>query len=497
MTMSAGALRLHRACAIIRAMLKRTKIVATLGPATEKPKTLRKMIEAGLDVARLNFSHGGADDHRARAEALRAAAAKTGRDVGLMGDLQGPKIRIRRFRDGSVEIDDGADFFLDSALGLEDGNRDGVGVALDTLHEDVTVGDVLLLNDGMITLEVQSVDGTRIHTTVINGGILSDHKGINKKGGGLSAPALTDIDKQNIRLAAEFKMDFLAVSFVRSGDDIREARRLFEEAGGEGLIVAKIERTEAVDNIDDIIRAADVIMVARGDLGVEMGYAKLTGIQKDLIRKTRKASKVVITATQMMESMIQNPIPTRAEVSDVSNAVMDGTDAVMLSGETAVGRYPVKAVRAMAEVCMGAETFELPVGQTRHRLGDYFSRVDEAIAMAVMYTANHLNVRAIFALTESGSTALWMSRIRSDIPIYAFTPHVSTARRVSMYRGVTPIHFDIKNTDSRQVYQDVFNIMLARDSVDVGDRIIFTKGDLDGVSGSTNAMKIVEITAPE
>ena len=478
-------------------MLKRTKIVATLGPATEKPKTLRKLIEAGLDVARLNFSHGSADDHRARAEALRAAAEKTGRDIGLMGDLQGPKIRIRRFKNGSVELADGAAFFLDSTLGLEDGNEAGVGVALDTLHDDVEPKDILLLNDGMITLEVTSVEGTRINTTVINGGILSDHKGINKKGGGLSAPALTDVDRENIRLAAEFQMDFLAVSFVRTGDDIREARRLFREAGGDGLIVAKVERTEAVENIDDIIEAADVIMVARGDLGVEMGYAELTGIQKKLIRKTRKASKVVITATQMMESMIQNPIPTRAEVSDVSNAVMDGTDAVMLSGETAVGKFPVKAVRAMAEVCTGAEKYELPAGQTRHRLGDYFSHVDEAIAMAVMYTANHLDVKAIFALTESGSTALWMSRIRSDIPIYAFTPHVATARRVSMYRGVTPIHFDIKTTNSRQVYQNVFDIMMARDIVAIGDRIIFTKGDLDGVSGSTNAMKIVEVTAAE
>jgi len=478
-------------------MLKRTKIVATLGPATENPKTLRKLIDAGLDVARLNFSHGSADEHRARAKALRKAADACGRDVGLMGDLQGPKIRIRRFRKGSVELKDGASFFLDSALGLEEGTKKGVGVALDSLPEDVERDDTLLLNDGMISLKVESVEGSRIHTTVINGGILSDHKGINKKGGGLSAPALTEVDRENIRLAAELDMDFLAVSFVRSGDDVREARRLFHDAGGDGLIVAKIERTEAVEHIDDIIDAADVIMVARGDLGVEMGYPELTGIQKKLIRKTRKASKVVITATQMMESMIQNPIPTRAEVSDVSNAVMDGTDAVMLSGETAVGKFPVKAVRAMAEVCTGAEKYELPAGQTRHRIGDYFSRVDEAIAMAVMYTANHLDVTAIFALTESGSTALWMSRIRSDIPIYAFTPHISTARRVSMYRGVTPIHFDIKTTNSRKVYRDVFDIMLGQGLVAVGDRIIFTKGDLDGVSGSTNAMKIVEVTASE
>jgi pyruvate kinase len=290
-------------------------------------------------------------------------------------------------------------------------------------------------------------------------------------------------------------MDFLAVSFVRSGEDVAEARRLFEAAGGRGRIVAKIERIEAVDNIDSIVDEADIVMVARGDLGVEIGYAQLTGIQKKLIRKTRKKSKIVITATQMMESMIQNPIPTRAEVSDVSNAVMDGTDAVMLSGETAVGKYPVKAIREMAEVCLGAEQFPLPEGMTRHRIGDYFERVDEAIAMAVMYTANHLDVEAIFALTESGSTALWMSRIRSDIPIYAFTPHVETCRRVTMYRGVFPVHFDTKTADARALYQDVFDLMIEKKIVKAGDRIIFTKGDLDGVSGSTNAMKIVEVTA--
>jgi pyruvate kinase len=476
-------------------MQRRTKIVATLGPATDKPATLLKMIDAGLDVARLNFSHGDADDHRSRANALREAARKSGREVGLMGDLQGPKIRVRRFKDRSVELRDGDSFFLDSTLGLEDGTIDGVGVALDTLHEDVIPGDVLLLNDGMITLEVEKVDGTRIHTLVANGGILSDHKGINKKGGGLSAAALTDVDRENIILAVELEVDFLAVSFVRTADDVHEARRLFEAAGGKGLIVAKIERAEAVENIDSIVDAADIIMVARGDLGVEMGYAQLTGIQKRLIRRTRKRSKVVITATQMMESMIQNPIPTRAEVYDVSNAVMDGTDAVMLSGETAVGKYPVKAIRAMSEVCEGAELFPLPEGLTRHRIGDYFKKVDEAIAMAVMYTANHLAVKAIIALTESGSTALWMSRIRSDIPIYAFTPHVATSRRVTIYRGVGSVFFEITHKDSRSLYQDVFSALLANEIVDAGDLVIFTQGDLDGVSGSTNAMKIIEVTA--
>lgn len=476
-------------------MQRRTKIVATLGPASEEPKTLKDMIDAGLDVARLNFSHGSADDHRQRAAVLRAAARDSSRVVGLMGDLQGPKIRVKRFHDHSVELKDGASFFLDSTLGLMDGTNEGVGVALDTLHDDVAPQDILLLNDGMITLRVESIEGTRIHTTVINGGILSDHKGINKKGGGLSAPALTEVDRENIRLAAELEVDFLAVSFVRSGDDILEARQLFDAAGGSGHIVAKVERTEAVENIDSIIAAADVVMVARGDLGVEMGYAQLTGIQKKLIRKTRKGSKIVITATQMMESMIQNPIPTRAEVSDVSNAVMDGTDAVMLSGETAVGKYPVEAIRAMSEVCTGAEKFPLVGGLTRHRIGDYFERVDEAIAMAVMYTANHLDVKAIIALTESGSTALWMSRIRSDIPIYAFTPHVTTSRRVTMYRGVTPVSFEIKTTAARKLYQDVFDTLLSNGFVEVGDRVIFTKGDLEGVTGGTNAMKILQVTA--
>jgi pyruvate kinase len=450
------------------------------------------MIRSGLDVARLNFSHGSADEHRERARRLREAAEECGRDVGLLGDLQGPKIRVMRFKKGSVHLRAGDSFFLDSRLGLNDGTKKGVGVALDTLHEDVKKGDVLLLNDGLISLRVDQVEGTRIHTTVIDGGILSDHKGINLKGGGLSAPALTDVDRENIRLAAELDIDFLAVSFVRSGAEIEEARRLFEAAGGTGQIVAKIERTEAVDNIDSIIAAADVIMVARGDLGVEMGYAGLTGIQKKLIRKTRKAHKIVITATQMMESMIENPIPTRAEVSDVANAVIDGTDAVMLSGETAVGKHPNKAILAMADVCVGAEKYQIPHASTQ-RASEHFDRVDEAIAMATMYTANHLDVRAIIALTESGSTTRWMSRVRSDIPIYALTPHRSTSRRVALYRGVYPVEFGIDINAPRSLYQDIFATLLRHEYVEAGDLVIFTKGDLDGVSGSTNAMKILRV----
>jgi len=455
------------------------------------------MIKAGLDVARLNFSHGNEEDHRRRCAVLREAAAACGKEIAVMGDLQGPKIRIKRFEKGRVELADGDSFFLDSTLGLEDGNQEGVGVALDSLHEDVGAGDILLLNDGMITLEVDCVDGTRIHTTVVAGGILSDHKGLNLKGGGLSAAALTDTDRKNIKLAAELEMDYLAVSFVRSGEDVDEARRLWSEAGGNGLVVAKVERAEAVENIDSIIDAADVIMVARGDLGVEMGYAQLTGIQKSLIHQTRAKNKVVITATQMMESMILNPIPTRAEVSDVANAVIDGTDAVMLSGETAVGKHPVEVIHAMSDVCVGAEKFPHPAGLMGHRTEDQFELVDQAIAMAVMYTANHMSVKAIIALTESGSTSLWMSRVRSDIPIYAMTPYAATHRRVALYRGVYPVSFEIKKTERAHLYAEIFNTMLSKNLVEVGDLVIFTKGDLEGVSGSTNAMKILKVTATE
>ena len=478
-------------------MLRRTKIVATLGPASDDPEVLRRMIDAGLNVVRINFSHGEADDHRRRVQALREVARRCGREIGVMGDLQGPKIRLKRFKKGKIELKDGQAFFLDSKLGKREGDQAGVGVAYDDLHKDVKPKNLLLLDDGQITLKVETIEGTRIHTKVIYGGSLSDHKGINKQGGGLSAPALTEVDKQNILLAAELDMDFLAVSFVRNASDVEDARKLFTDAGGHGRIVAKIERSEAIDDIDEIIRASDVIMVARGDLGVEMGYEHLTGLQKTIIRRTRKFNKVVITATQMMESMINHPIPTRAEVSDVSNAVMDGTDAVMLSAETAIGEYPVEVIKAVDNVCEGAESYVLAKGRTTHRLDDRFEIVDEAIAMAVMYTANHLDVRAIIALTESGSTTLWMSRIRSDIPIYAFTPHEATSRRVSIYRGVYPVSFKIEHEDLQLLYRDIFSTLLANNLVEVGDMVIFTKGDLSGVKGSTNSMKILPVTSSD
>ncbi len=476
--------------------MRRTKIIATLGPATDDPGVLSRLLDAGVDVVRINFSHGDHAAQERRVRDVREAAAAAGRYIGILGDLQGPKIRIQRFRDGRITLQEGQEFILDPDLPPAAGDERGVGVAYAALADDVAPGDTLLLDDGQIVLSVGAVAGRKIICTVQSGGELSDNKGINRQGGGLSAPALTDKDREDIGLAARLQLEWLAVSFVRGAADISEARELLRHAGGEGLIVAKIERAEAIDHLDEIIAAADAVMVARGDLGVEVGYAGLTGLQKRIIRDTRHRHKVSITATQMMESMISKPQPTRAEVSDVANAVMDGTDAVMLSAETAVGKYPVKAVAAMAEICIGAETYQHMVApMSRHRMDDRFQRVDEAIAMAAMYTANHLDVEAIIALTESGSTPLWMSRIRSDIPIFALTRHVQTLCRVSLYRGVYPVKFDIVHTDANHVYQDVFARLLDMGLVEENDLVIVTKGDLEGVSGGTNGMKILRVTS--
>jgi pyruvate kinase len=474
---------------------RRTKIVTTLGPATDDPAVLSALIRAGADVVRMNFSHGRPEEHARRMELVREAAASVDRYVGVLGDLRGPKIRIERFAAGPVTLDEEQPFVLDVSLDPGAGTVKAVGVAYKELPRDVRPHDMLLLDDGHIVLDVERVDGPRIHTRVRTGGLLSDHKGINRQGGGLSAGALTDQDRTDIGVAAGLGVDYVAVSFARDAGDIHEARKLLRDAGGFGRIVAKIERSEAIDNLPAIIDASDVVMVARGDLGVEMGYAELTGLQKTIIHQTRNRNRVVITATQMMESMIQSPIPTRAEVSDVSNAVMDGTDAVMLSAETAVGKYPVRAVETMAEIIEGAEKYQLSHSRTRHRVEGQFRGTDEAIAMAVMYTANHLKVRAIVALTESGSTPLWMSRIRSDIPIYAFTRHEYTRRRVTLYRGVYPVPFDITHTDPQLLYGSIFEQLLKRQLVSIGDLVILTKGELSGVSGGTNAMLILKVSA--
>lgn len=473
---------------------RRTKIVATLGPATDDPKTLAKLVRAGVDVFRINFSHGMAEERKRRVAAIRSISAEVGRDVGIIGDLQGPKIRIESLRGGSATLEEGAEFTLDTAADAADGDGRRVGVAYRQLVEDVGPGDVLLLDDGQIVLDVESVSGTQVHCRVNQGGVLRDKKGLNKQGGGLSAPALTNKDRIDIAAAAELGIDFVSVSFARNADDIEEARGLLRDAGGHGYICAKIERAEAVANIHSIIDASDVIMVARGDLAVEIGYASMTGLQKGLIRLARSRNRVSITATQMLESMIASASPTRAEVSDVANAVMDGTDAVMLSAETAVGKFPVQAVRTMAELCVGAEKHEPFRRAANYRLEDEFHYVDEAIAMAVMYTANHLSVKAIIALTESGSTTLWMSRVRSDIPIYAFTRHETTRRRVALYRGVYPVVFDVFEAGStRTLQQRAFDALIADGVVESGDRVLFTKGELEGVAGGTNTMQILAV----
>ncbi len=474
-------------------MPRRTKIVATLGPATDDLKLLTSLIRAGADLVRVNFSHGSPEDHARRVRLVRDAADAAGRYVGILGDLSGPKIRIERFAAGPVTLEEGATFTLDTAHDPAAGTREVVGVTYRALPRDVKPGDTLLLNDGLIALEVTAVAGTAVVTRVVLGGELSDKKGLNKQGGGLSAGALTDKDREDIRTAAALGVDYLAVSFVRNADDVREARELLRAAGGEGRIVAKIERSEAIDALEEIIEATDAVMVARGDLGVEMGYAELTGLQKRMIWMARARNRPVITATQMMESMIVNPVPTRAEVSDVANAVMDGTDAVMLSAETAVGRYPVKVVQEMGQVIVGAEKWQMTYRRDRSRLDAEFTRTDEAIATAVMYTANHLDVKAIVALTESGSTTLWMSRIRSDIPIYAFTRLETTRRRVTLYRGVYPIAFDVTHTAPEILYPAIFELLINLSLVKEGDLIIVTKGEHSGVTGGTNSMKIVEV----
>ena len=473
--------------------MRRTKIVATLGPATDDQETIDRLVAAGVDVVRLNYSHGSHEEQERRVEKVRAAADKCGRVVGVLADLQGPKIRTERFKDGKVMLTAGDKFFLDAELDADAGTIDGVGITYKSLPADVKKGDRLVLDDGRMLLDVDSVDGMRINCIVALSGPLSDKKGINLQGGGLSAPALTDKDKKDILSAAHIQADYIAVSFPKSADDIHQARQLLRDAGGYGAIVSKIERAEALENIDEIIQASDAIMVARGDLGVEVGDAELPAIQKDLIARARSMDRVVITATQMMESMIANSIPTRAEVFDVANAVHDGTDAVMLSGETAAGKFPVETVEAMGRICESAE--QHPRAKVSdHRMALTFGRVDEAIAMSTMYMANHLDVDAIAALTESGSTVLWMSRISSGIPIYAMTRHRQTRRKLTLYRGVYPTHIDFSQVGDYNISSTVAGLLKEKGIVKDGDRIIITRGDaLGDEGGGTNAMKVVTI----
>jgi pyruvate kinase len=471
-------------------MLRRTKIVATVGPACADPKVMDKMIEAGVDVVRLNFSHGKPEEHLQRAELVRSLAKTRGRAVGVLVDLQGPKIRIGKFKDGKISLKEDDRFVLDAECKL--GDQGIVGLDYKDLVNDVSRGSTLLLDDGRIEMWVEEVQGSQIICKVVHGGVVSNNKGINRKGGGLSAAALTDKDIEDIKIAALLKADYLAVSFPKSAADIQQAREILRAAGGKAWIVAKMERAEAVKAMEEIINTSDAIMVARGDLGVEVGDAAVPALQKKMIRAARERNKVVITATQMMESMISSPIPTRAEVSDVANAVLDGTDAVMLSAETAAGQYPVDAVAAMGRVCLEAEKEMDPLFEEM-LTGHGFLRIDEAIAMSAAFTSLHLNVKAIAAMTQSGSTALWMSRISTQVPIYALTPEVETRRKVTLFRGVYPINFRPSSHDRDMLLNEAEDELRRRGAVRNGDLILLTIGEPIGKAGGTNTLKIVRV----
>jgi pyruvate kinase len=479
--------------AITNPIYRKTKIVATMGPALDDLKVLDKTIHAGVDVLRCNFSHDTHEGHKKRITQARKSAEKAGRQIAIFADLQGPKIRIARFKKGAVTLKENAKFILDAALDDDAGNEKQVGIDYKELPQDVKSGDILLLDDGLIRLHVDRTEGTKIFCRVLVGGILKNNKGLNRMGGGLSAKALTDKDKDDLKFAASIGVDYFAVSFVRSAEDIEEAKLLIKKSGSTAGVIAKIERAEALDNLEEITKASDAVMVARGDLGIEIGYPQLPAAQKRIIQLARELDTPVITATQMMESMVNNVIPTRAEILDVANAAsLYASDAVMLSAESATGKHPHIVVETMAQICLGAE--KIPEARiSRHRLHTQFERIDESIAMATMYIANHFRVKAIICLTESGYTPLLMSRIRTNIPIFAFTRNISTERKMNLYRGVHPIPFDVTKIDHKHISHSVGEELKKRDILEDGDLIIITRGDILGEHGHTNLMKIYRV----
>ena len=475
--------------------MRRTKIIATLGPATDKPGVMEKLILSGVDLFRMNYSHQTHKAHEMRIQQVRLLSNELGIEIGTIADLQGPKIRLERFARGRITLAEDDHFILDTELDAGAGNKTHVGVTYKKLAKDVKKGNRLLLDDGKIVLEVEKVKGGEIHCRTIVGGEISNSKGINLQGGGLSTDALTDKDKADLEHAVKMGIDYIAVSFVQTAKDISKTRGHLKKLKSNTHIIAKFERSEALNNAEEIISASDAIMIARGDLGVEIGDAALPPVQKRLINLAREMDTAVITATQMMESMIGNQTPLRAEVFDVANAVLDGTDAVMLSGETSVGLYPVKVVMTMANICAETEK-QRAIRVSDHRINTRFEKIDEAIAMSTMYAANHIGAKAIAALTETGSTCLWMSRISSGIPIFALTRHLGTMRRVKLYRGVYPIMFDVTTTDTMELNHKIVTDLMKQKYVSDGDLVIITKGDLRGRRGGTNNMKIIRAGEP-
>ncbi len=475
-------------------MPRATKIVATLGPASSSPEVLERMIRAGVDVVRMNFSHGKAQDHIDRATLVREVAKRVGREVAIMADLQGPKIRVGKFEGDKTLLEPGQAFILDGAT-TELGTNERVGLDYKELPRDVKAGDILLLNDGLLKLVVDAVRGEEVHTTVVVGGVLSNNKGINKAGGGLTAPALTSKDMEDIKTAMSFQCEYLAVSFPKTATDMEMARQLANVAGEpwrhKPLLIAKIERSEAIPVLDQILKASDGIMVARGDLAIEVGNAAVPALQKRMIRMAREMDRVVITATQMMESMIVNPVPTRAEVSDVANAVLDGTDAVMLSAETAAGKYPVETIEMMASICVEAENAE-EIALDATFTNKQFARIDQSIAMGALFTAYHLGCKAILALTESGSTALWMSRHRIHVPIYGLTSQLRSQRCMALYRNVTPLLMP-NFADRDEALAKAEALLVERGVLNPGDTYAITCGEPMGRPGGTNMLKVCRV----
>jgi pyruvate kinase len=475
-------------------MSRATKIVATLGPASSSPEVLTQMILAGVDVVRLNFSHGKAQDHIDRANLVRDVARQAGKEVAIMADLQGPKIRVGKFENGKIILEAGQKFVLDAASTTL-GTNERVGLDYKELPRDVKPGDTLLLNDGLLKLTVEAVRGDEVHTVVVIGGDLSNNKGINKAGGGLTAPALTSKDMEDIKTAMSFQCEYLAVSFPKNSTDMEMARQLANVAGEPWRhkpgMIAKIERSEAIPVLEAILRASDGIMVARGDLAVEVGNAAVPALQKRMIRMARDMDKVVITATQMMESMIVNPVPTRAEVSDVANAVLDGTDAVMLSAETAAGKYPVETIEQMAAIALEAERAE-DVTLDSDFTNKHFGRIDQSIAMGALFTAHHLGCKAILALTESGSTALWMSRHKIKVPIYGLTAQPISQRKMALYRNVSPLLMPTY-TDRDEALRRAEALLVERGVLKPGDTYAITCGEPMGYPGGTNMLKVCRV----
>ena len=474
------------------ACVKSTKIVATLGPATNSAKVIEKLISSGVDVVRMNFSHGSSEDHIKRAALVHEAASRLSKDVGVLVDLQGPKIRVGKFKNGQVDLEVGQPFSFDTECEFGDESR--VGLDYKELVKDVDKDDILLLNDGQVSMRVTSVTKTTVKCIVVHGGILSDRKGINRQGGGLSAPALTHKDREDIVTAAAIGADYLAVSFPKSAEDMIEARRLLNAVGSKAWTIAKIERIEAIENLQKILEVSNGLMVARGDLATEVGDAAVPALQKKMIKMSRDSNRLAITATQMMESMISSPVPTRAEVSDVANAVLDGTDAVMLSAETATGKYPIRTVETMSRICIEAEKF-IEGTLDSHFLNRTFERIDQSIAMASLFVARHLKIKAIVSFTQSGSTALWISRLNSKVPIYAFTPDEKSRKRMSLYRAVEPIFLEYELSDREALIKFSEQRLVDQGVVSVGDLIVVTIGEPIGQSGGTNTMKIVKVSA--